>query len=605
MSLSVEKLPTLLALDPRIDNSQSRNRYIIQKGAKNVTQKIITTQSISDTSISWSAPPPNTFLYVDRTIYYRVSVEFTFTKDPTNGQLCFGAGDGGNALLNPAAIGTILAPRAYPLAQVITTQQLSINNCNFTNIPRDYMETLLRINTDTDDQIYCNSVTPTFPDQSQNYEDAFASNRNPLQNYYTSVHNANNGRGGYSGIRITENTTSQGKLILTVFEPLFISPLAWGASNNLGLSQVKTFDVTISLGDLTRMLSYNARNASSQTFTSVVGVVQPQPALLFTYLSPGINEVPSETLVYPYSDIQRYPQSIGALGLYNPVTDTSPGAGTFASNNITLSVYPQRWVIFARRRNFDDTIYTTNSYARINSISFNISNKAGLLSQASPIQLYEMSRRSGLKMSFDEWYKYQGSILVLSAFDLSTDEDMAPGRLGQTQAQYTIGLTNLNALDNVNYDLYTIVINPGTLTMSFGTASSQIGVVSWSDIINSPDVKPIEYQVALENQDFYGGSFLSSLKHGVKKGAEFVHKNLPKVIEFGKKWGPKALKAAEFALPLLMGLGYDENECHRMIMNGEHKKILKNMGMTGGDATNAGMTGGKMASRKKLNQRLR
>lgn len=205
-------------------------------------------------------------------------------------------------------------------------------------------------------------------------------------------------------------------------------------------------------------------------------------------------------------------------------------------------------------------------------------------------------------MSFDQWYKYQGSVFCMDfGSDLGMSSIEACGLLGTYQFQYTIDLTNPNDRENITYTLYTVVVSEGTFTISNNRAVTEIGVISKDDILQVNG----EGGPAVDPDVGEGGSWLT----GLKKAGKFLKKHHPdfkKIAEGIRKHGPAVADAIGVVAPRvseglktagkivdpfakLVGLGYSDAEARDM---------MRAMGYVGGDYLNG--KGGRYLPKKNL-----
>ena len=104
MSLSFQKLNTVLVRDPRtiVDNMRD---YAILKSGSQTTWKQYTTTSVSTSSIQFSCPPPSGGIFVDRKQYFYLPIRLTMGGTSTAT---------GQTLLNANQD----APRSYPISSM-------------------------------------------------------------------------------------------------------------------------------------------------------------------------------------------------------------------------------------------------------------------------------------------------------------------------------------------------------------------------------------------------------------------------------------------------------------------------------------------------------
>lgn len=619
MSLAVDPLHSVKAIDPRVNFD--RQKYLIQQGASQVTFKNIISTSFSNSSIQFTCPPPNVNVAVDRKVFIEFPVRLTFQGALANG-------------LNPSPtnrliqIGSTDGPRSYPMSKVCSTIQVVLNNFTATTNIGDYSDALLHYNNELETRCFELSGTTTMLDSMQAYSDftTLGSARNVLASY--GENSAENARGGFTGATFVSNSGTPLNCIeiwdVTVYEPLFISPLLFGQRESMGLYGIQTFDITLNLGNLSYVWSH-ADVPGGNTVNSCTGDIVNAPKALFSYLTPQVNQLLSPNCVYtyPYYSIDRYPTAQEQL---------APGAKREASsNNVQFSSIPRRVYIFLRRPTAigmpldgHSTFRTTDTYAKINKISVNFNNKSGLLSGASSFDLYHMSVRNGLQCSWDQWNRYQGSVLCLDfARDMSLGPLEVPGVLGSYQFQVTVDYTNLSP-DTIKHTLMIVSVSEGVFTVDKQTSMGQIGIVAPEEVLNDQSIKMADYYMSMKGANFYGGAFMDSVKKYGKKALSGLNSILPALSAAapylpGSAVTTPALKLAEKYIPKLIGAGATESEARKIVGSGYGEGDLKHLirqmkmrrggsacggGLIGGSALGGSALGGKMASKQRMQRRL-
>lgn len=153
------------------------------------------------------------------------------------------------------------------------------------------------------------------------------------------------------------------------------------------------------------------------------------------------------------------------------------GTSTLQSSNIQLQSIPRRMYIYARIKN-SDLLYTdTDTFLGITSISINWNNRSGLLSSATPYDLYNISKKNGCNLSWTEWsggpnyvalggtntaYGTVGSVLCLEfGTDIGLQDLECPGIDGTYQLQMAVGVKNINQTRAITPTLYIVTVNEG------------------------------------------------------------------------------------------------------------------------------------------------
>lgn len=575
MSLSFEPLTPICVQDPRV-RIEAQRSYAVLKAGSQTTWKQYTTTSISNSSLQFSCPPPSGGVIVDRKMYIYLPVRLTFTSIPPIGQ----------QVIMPNAD----APRAFPVSSSIDTFQASINNQSVSINIADIVQAMMHYNTPNELKNLDYSSTPSYQDQSQNYGDLYASNRNPLGFYDNNGDGTQNGRGGFP-FNVVTNPVQAGTDPITAvidcgfYEPIFLSPFYWGHSNESGFYNVNTmdFNITFLSQAAARMWSHydlagtNVITTSTYTFggllggpTTLTNLGGNLPLMLFNYITPQETMVipPNIPITYPYFDVLRFPS--------DQAPATSGVVQTYQSNNIQLNSIPRRMYVFVRERNSDlfSNPSHTDTFFSITNMSIQFQNKNGLLASASMQQLYQMSVKNHCKLS---WNQYSGGpcyvrnfatqigtvgsvVCIEFASDIGLDSLQAPGVLSQSMLQVQLNCVNTSGR-TITPTLYIVTIMEGTFTIQgLGQASTNVGVITPKDILdcqNNPMVNYADVE-AINGGDFLSGlkSFGSKLLPFLQKAHDFIKKN--KLVSKGLSYLPHpgaqvGSKAAEF-------LGYGEGE---------------------------------------------
>jgi major capsid protein len=554
MSLSPQKLEPVEVRYP-VSILQNKRDFAVLRNGSQTTFKQFTTTSISSSSLQFTCPPPAGNIIVSRKQYFTLPMRVVLTGTvPANGFLIQLGHD---------------APRAFPIASIMDTVQVTINNQSVSINSADIIQALLRFNTDLKLKTHDYSMTPSCLDQSQQYSDLFGGIRNPLGSYVDSNDEGVMGRGGFPFTIVSNpqapasppTSTLTAVIDMVVTEPLFLSPFYWGHGNASGFYNVNTMDYNITFigNTFARVWSHdnqsgaNATNITSgqvlfNNFTSVnatpFSYQQNQPVMLFEYITPQETQVlsPNMPLTYPYFDVQRYPTNSGVAA----AAFGDPSGNDFQiinSNNIQLNSIPRRMYVYVRQQNQD--LYSnpnnTDTFFQINQLSIQFLNKNGLLASASPYQLYEMSVGNHLNMSWTQWNgptqipggtpptpgiksaNAVGSVICIEfAKDIGLEALEAPGKNQQCMLQMQVNCRNLrNAV--INPTLYIVAVLDGTFTIEgLGRASTNVGVITSQDILDAKSKPFLNWK---DVEDVNGGNFFDGIKQF------FTDKVLPLIKE--------------------------------------------------------------------------
>jgi hypothetical protein len=526
MSLSFQKLTPIEVRDPRtmIENQRA---YAVLKCGSQTTWKAWTSTSISSSSIQFSTPPPSAGVFVDSKMYFYLPVRITFTGVPPIG----------DTIINP----NMDCLRAYPISGSIDTLQATINNQSVSINLADVIHAISHYNTDVKLKNGDYSMSPTYPDQSQQYADLFDNIRSPQQSYGDGIDETVQQRGAFT-YYVVANPVQTGTATLTAIidvglcEPIFLPPFYFGCSNRSAFFNVNSIDFNITFvgNPAFRMWSHNDNGGTNTILTGLVNfggttlgpttslIGGQMPLILTQYITPQETQIlsPSMSVTYPYFDIQRFPTG------YSPVTAGS--TAIIPSNNIQLSSIPRRMYIYVRDSNFsiNNSCAYTDTYFSISSISIQFMNKNGLLASASPLQLYQMCKKNHCNMSWTQWSGGPvfstgttgtptvftiGSVLCIDfATDIGLESLDAPGKLGQYQIQVQVTAKNISAR-TITPTLYIVPILEGTFTIpSLGRALLNIGCITSQDILDAKQSPVVNYN---EVENVSGGDFFSGLKN--------------------------------------------------------------------------------------------
>lgn len=485
MSLSYQPLEPVLVKDPRviIDNKRV---YSVLKCGRKTTFKQWTTNSISNSNINFSTPPPSAGIIIDRKITLTLPMRLTLTFNVNN------AGGGGNpfTVLNAA---NSLAPRAFPIHTLLNTIQMTINNCSITQNIGEIIHALLRFNSPSELLSLDYSGTPSALDPTGNYENADGSILDVLAGIGNKAFFGIAPRGAFSKFKVAYNQTIPavdpprvvpGTVIVDMVctEQLMMSPLYWGKDNGSGFTNVTSMDWIFNfVSNPARAISYKRERKvgvpfdaanfltfvrASITFNNLSEVpagvpatafsfTENQPILSIAYITPeSVTAIPENMpITYPYFMIDRFSKVEGTI---IPPAPANNNFSTITSDNIQLSSIPRRVYVYVRPQNSDleNNPNLTDCYYSIKKLSVQFGNDTAIFAEASQYDLWKMAVKNHCTLSYSDWtggpvygsYTFQenaaavqatksnylvGSIVCFEfASDIGLDPTQAPG-LGQ------------------------------------------------------------------------------------------------------------------------------------------------------------------------------
>ncbi|HDZ16736.1 hypothetical protein LCGC14_0704740 [marine sediment metagenome] len=548
MSLSINPSVKLFkVIDPEINSGQDPAIGILI-GSDRVDYRTISSTNSTASSLGFSIRPPSN-VYMSRKVLLRMRVTLTFTGTAPIGQNLLSTG--------------FDSFRSWPLATIMENLQIKLNGRSFSIPQRDLVKALMWVNSKENQMEKTWSTTPTMLDQSQEYSDLTNFVRNPLGGYGESPEDAQMPRGGFVYESVI-NTNTDATIVAILTEPLMISPNSWQKGNDLGYFYLQTYDVDINWSsDLNRMWSH-ALNPGVVIDTINVAL-DTNPKLLVKYMNPNsaFSQIPNMISI-PFSEIARFKTDQSVL--MTPLTDPQIAI----SSDIELQSIPASLIIFAKRRNSEDTFLTTDTFLGITNLSITWNSVSGLLAGSDQRQLYQLSVQNGLEMSFSQFSGRNfflsgsdiiqiggvGSVVVINpSRDLGLPVSEVTGSLSTVHLQVNATIKNITSTTSTTNDitptLYVIPQYIGTVTFDqSGQITRQQGIISRQDVVEAVIKMLPEYDFnMLQTAAMYGGvDFFQQAGERIKK---FFEEDIPKGLKFAEK---NLLPIAKALIPVLLPL---------------------------------------------------
>ena len=485
----------IFTVTPSIDFEHLQHRDVRIKSPSATMIKQWVSSSYSNNSISWSMPPSSLSTFIDRC--FMVQIPFCIQMN--------GAAPAGG--LNLLQIGRC-ALRAFPIDSILNSIQLTLGDQTFVIMSSDITPYLAHYFK------FEEYVTfPSFLDNYSQYSDAFGSNNNPLSGYQDGANASGYGesftplRGDY-GLVMTSTSTA-GQVTGIILQPIFMPCLSKHFDASLGFCNLKSIDLVLNLSsNLGRIWSQDSFNTPLTTITVnmcssiVAGIVVPSPPSLFNKYTTCPDYVPRD-LTYSNQDIQRFSTSMGSI--------LSGGSiPLFPSTNIQLGCVPSNILVFARSSNSSLTYASTDTFLNISNVSITWNNNSGILSSATELQLFQMSKKNGLDSSWTQWQGQTlsgnaigatstlvgtvGSCMMLSFGDqilLNTSDGDYVGKIGSYNLTVQATFNNRFSYTVNNPMMYVIVITPskiiihadGHVDSVLGTSGEQGEYMSYHELM--------------------------------------------------------------------------------------------------------------------------
>jgi hypothetical protein len=525
---------TRFVSDAAINDITPELEYVVKGGAASTTFQSFPATTSSNSSLTFSIQVPSENVVLGRDAMIESKINFSLKVGSASAPITAVAGE------SYVEWGLSTSFSSFPISSNMNTANIQINNTSTSINLKDVLPQLLRLN-DSRELYKYNSYAPSLPDQAYySYVAAKGANNNPMASYNTASYDVDQvPRGAFpvdswnvahygvaAGVTAFIDTSVEAvgadepeaadgefwivNVVATLTEPIFVSPFTWSnpelnAQGLLGINNM-AFNFTID-SSLPRLLS----NANPY-LTIVAGDARLIPSnspsnfflssrVLMKFLSTQDTDRLQTKNVVPFMDFPRYITSQFNNGQVVPINTPTQ----VISNNIQLNQLPDYFIICVRKQMATQTIDDADAFFKINSVSFNLNNMSGLLSTASPQDLWRISQKNGSSQSWSEfggkaWMNElpgsdgnqnigtTGSLLVVSPTDLSLPSYLAPGSLGNFQLSLTMSVTNQGE-ESQQAELVVIAVNSGFMVTQMGQSSVYTGVLTREAVLDAKMTK--------------------------------------------------------------------------------------------------------------------
>lgn len=372
MSLNIVPIQSVKVIPPKFDYKKEKLIPILDGGESVLYQEFPAT-NVNTSSINVQANPPGKAFIVDNNVFQRFEIDFTINATNNSGVARKIFEKDGEGMQN-------ICPRAYPLARVTETLNISINSSNINTNVNNYIDGILPYETTKDQLTYDWSNTPTRLDNVYDYslgltgqEDLANGVKYGYPGTARDVFNGNlfeceqvDSRGSFAGLTVVSNlpiadgATGNCVLKLVVVEKVFLSPFYY---QSCGFSGIQTMSYLITLGDLSQMLSFRKFSGVSSTSNlglslvpnSISYAVQSLKLQMRFYSPKLLDQLPKITL-YDYIEIQQFD---------NTSSGSSVAAGAtreMTMSTVNLNSIPSD-ILFMVYENKNDKQYPTSATA--------------------------------------------------------------------------------------------------------------------------------------------------------------------------------------------------------------------------------------------------
>jgi len=402
-------------------------------------------------------------------------------------------------------LGTNDALRQFPVNSIIDVTTCSINGTGISDNTSDKLHAMLCYGNDRAERNKSISMAPCMPDNFQEYADwkIYGSGKCPLKSF--GENGAEDPRGGFP-----VNVVSPTVFEVVVTEPLMLSPFYTGCGvQDEGFVNVNQFKVSLRFNpDLSRVLSHSTLG---NAITNVQVDFYQAPEILTTFITPKLTQHIPDLQVLPYVKSLDYVKTVPTL---------TPGATTrVTSDSIKLSQVPRRLYLYVRHSRASSKFTTSDSFLSIEGLKILWNNDSGLFSSATKQDLYEISRRNGLNLSYSSWAQYRGGVMCIEfGKDIGLLDDEAPGVQGQYTIQIEMDVKNQSS-SNFDGEFFQNFLMEGSFSIAENVAIDTIGNLTKDVVINSGVSAELPYD---QYEGLQGAGFFSSLKNIINKIARGV-----------------------------------------------------------------------------------
>ena len=362
--------------------------WVVVKEGQEVTYYPYPSTSWSQSQFNFICNPPSAQTILDRMVFIQVPVTITFTV---------------NSSISPAPTTNLLQPgrdafRAFPVSSITNTLTATINGFPVNIELSQIIHALSRFHTPVKHLNGWMSMQPSFEDNYQSYQDADGATNNPLSTYMDGAPASVQGRGSYP-FTVISNTPSSATIMANLYEQVILPPFIWddACNQSKGLTNLTslTFNWILNNGGIARLWSHSPiTDVGGLSTIGAVNVQFTQPTMYLEFITPRLNQPIPRQITYPYFQISRYTTQ-------SNMTFAPNTSGLIKSNIIQLDSIPRKLYLFARQS--DNVIYNSlyntitqpDCFMQINNCNITWANRQGILSGASPQNLYDISVQNG------------------------------------------------------------------------------------------------------------------------------------------------------------------------------------------------------------------
>lgn len=256
---------------------------------------------------------------------------------------------------------------------------------------------------------------------------------------------------------------------------------------------------------------------------------------------------------------------------------------TVESQTFTVPVVPRKLIIWCSRQFSADAPFTAAAAAAspndvffpIQSLNIQFANKSGILSGCSQRQLYDLSLKGGLRVSYSEFigepqyastsatllgateaptFTYNGAPVVLNMRDIGVSDLVVPGSMAQYSIQIQAVVANQTATAQSDLYLYVMCVTDSELAIENNNATLSNTVITTDELIHAHTLSEVDADIVnqyLQGDGPLGGNFFDFIKKvagkiasGVKSTVHSAMAAAPQILSTAQQLAPLAAMAA-------------------------------------------------------------
>lgn len=565
---SIVQLPKVLRADPRLLINGAK-QLVIDKGATRFTTQRQTASSLSNNQLAYNVVLANSEkVLIDSYMYTETVVQVTVGATGLTGSQTVQ-----NYLNNN------FAPRQYPFNSVTAVAQVTINSVTVSSNPAQFCHYLSQFQdfSGGSEQSKVQSIVPIMPDQTQQYSQAAGSLKSPLLDYFGGSQ-YEEPRGAYNSNFVTQTSgTGTWQFLVTIREPI-LSPVLEYNPNAIrqGIPYVTLLNIQLNMtANLNRMFSLDL--VTCPNITSVnCNLLSSQ--LVMTWLT-----VPQNIIMPPLAI-----RSFNTIIVNQTLTSVSVNPGqqvTLQSQAYSPPLLPRKIWLYVINGNYDAPfpagVTQTDTAFSIQTVNVLFNNQQGTLSTSLVADLYQLGHaEEGGKISFSAAQNYIGSVLQLDTVkSFGLEESLTSGMKGPFNLQIQVQCTNIapfaiTPVMFVVYGLDTIM----TTDASSGNTNLIQGVISKEMVLQAYSLPATPFDFS-DNNNFYGGSFIDTIKDYGRKAHDFVKNNqlVSRGLSLVGKVAPQFASVALPASALAASYGYGGKKMSKREMQRQMQMMAPGM----------------------------